>query len=251
MVEFERKLNIGHLLTVVSVLISIAALLVSRSKDQQLYAREQADRVRSAAGNALAGLERSSELAASLFDDLQPMFVRASERMASRAKPAVVRDLVWQETNAARAAVMRKMLDDNPQQAYVALYGYHPSLRDLVKAVTRQLEGRDDKVFSEFIAALEGEVLARRVDGPDETAIAGNAMRGLARHFQRCLAATRERTAAPLEQFLSALVLSSDDEILLGKNAGGPVMARLDAAVAATEKSGGAPSDARCGPVPE
>ena len=131
--EFEREINPGHLLTVASVPISILALLVSRSKDQQLYTREQADRVRGAAGNALAGLERSQEIATSLFQDLQPIYARASERMATGAKPAVMRDLVLQKTDAARVAVLRKLPGDDPEQAYVALYGYYPSLHDLVK----------------------------------------------------------------------------------------------------------------------
>lgn len=232
MIEFERKVNIGHMITVVSVIVSAMALLASWSQSRQLYTREQADRVRAAAGRTLAGLERRHDIALSLFQDLQPVFVKASEEFGSQFDRVAVRDLLWREANAARAAVERRLLDDNMQDAYVALYGYHPELRDLVRTSIQEMKSREDRAFDEFIEQLQVAILTFKADRATyQTAGLGNALRAVATRYRECGTMLEETSVAPLERFLTNLVLSPDEDILRGKDAGSSVHRQLRVAV--------------------
>jgi hypothetical protein len=64
---------IGTLLTAISILVSVTALLIAWTKDRTLRKKEYADRIRSAAGTVTARLERRKELFLHLFDTIQPL----------------------------------------------------------------------------------------------------------------------------------------------------------------------------------
>lgn len=238
MIEFEKKVNIGHMITVFSVIVSAVALLASWSESRQLYAREQADRVRAAAGRTLAGLERRHEIVLSLFQDLQPVFVKASEDFAASFDRVAVRDVLWREANAARATVERRLLDDNMQDAYVALYGYHPELRDLLRASIQEMRNREGRAFDEFVEQLQAEILTfESSPATYQTAHLGNALRTVAARYRQCVTTLEEESVAPLEQFLTNLVLNPDEQILRGKEAGSSVHRQLVVAVESAKEN--------------
>jgi hypothetical protein len=56
--KFDWQIKIGDLLTSLTVLISVTALLISWSKDRMAREAEQADKVRGAAAIALTKLDR-------------------------------------------------------------------------------------------------------------------------------------------------------------------------------------------------
>jgi hypothetical protein len=230
-IEFEKKVSIGHVITVVSVIVSVTGLLVSWSQSRQLQTREQADRVRVAAGQTLAALERRREIVLSLFQELQPVFVKASEDFASSFDRVSVRDLLWREANAAWTAVERRLLEDDLQEAYVALYGYHPALRDLVRASIREMRTRESRAVDEFVVQLQDAMLRFETDrNTYQTAHLGNVLRAVAAHYRQCIATAEEQSVAPLEEFLTALVLAPDEEILRGKDLDSSIHRQLVAA---------------------
>jgi len=73
--NIEWTVKFGHILTSVTILVSVIALLFSWSKDQVARETEMADKVRYAASVALTKLDRWQLLNLSLYQNLQSVFV--------------------------------------------------------------------------------------------------------------------------------------------------------------------------------
>src|SRR5215831_16421217 len=97
--RLERTVKIGDLLTSLSILISLAAVLVTWSRDATLRQRQQADEIRKAAATTLAKLERWQELSSAIFQESQPVFVTVSQNLGKNHDAASARDYLWRELN--------------------------------------------------------------------------------------------------------------------------------------------------------
>lgn len=84
---FDRTIALKDILTSLSILVSIAALLFAWGQDRQIREREQADRIRAAAAETLAKVERWEELSLWFFQDIQPLYVETSEKFGMVQKP--------------------------------------------------------------------------------------------------------------------------------------------------------------------
>jgi uncharacterized protein (UPF0218 family) len=73
MVRWNPELKIGDFLTALSVLVALGGFLYLWVKDRRLRRREYADRIRRAAAETVAGLDRWRQLALSLYDTIQPL----------------------------------------------------------------------------------------------------------------------------------------------------------------------------------
>lgn len=82
--EFERKLNLGHLLTALSIVVSITGLLIAWSRDWEQRRRDRADQTRTAAAEALVKVLQWQDLSLYFFQDIQ-VAVRGREQAVRRA----------------------------------------------------------------------------------------------------------------------------------------------------------------------
>jgi len=89
------EITVGNILTILSIFVLVIALLIPWSKDQRIRKKDHADKVRNAAGKTLAKLERWEELSLRYYQDVQPLFVEASEKLAKGFHVVAVRDFLW------------------------------------------------------------------------------------------------------------------------------------------------------------
>lgn len=80
----DRTIKFGEILTMVTIIVSVIALLTTLSKDRRLRISEHATKVRDAAAQTLAKLDRLEELSTSVFDEVQPLIVDVSEKSTLR-----------------------------------------------------------------------------------------------------------------------------------------------------------------------
>jgi hypothetical protein len=130
--KIDPTVEVGDILTSLSIVISVIALLTAWSKDRYLRRKEQANKVRNAAAKTLAKLERWRGLSLWIFQDIQSLFVETSEILARDFDFILARDFLWGKLNDARLKTFQRILDEEIEIAYVDLYSYHPIVRNLV-----------------------------------------------------------------------------------------------------------------------
>src|ERR1044071_799263 len=114
----DWTIKVRDVLTTLTVAISVAALVLSWSKDRAAQKTERANQVRAAAAGILTKLDRWQALQLSLYQELQPTFVEASEQLQKQYNIVVVRDQVWKNINAQRQQKESKNFKKNPKLLY-------------------------------------------------------------------------------------------------------------------------------------
>src|SRR5438876_1156154 len=118
----DKTIKASDLLTSVTIIVSVVALVITWTKDRDVRVREQADRVRTAAAKTLAKLERWQILQLSLYDQLQPVFVETSEMLEKEFNVIGTRDYLWKQINAQHTSISAKVLEEGFETAYVDLF---------------------------------------------------------------------------------------------------------------------------------
>ena len=219
--ELKQEITIGDVLTSASILLSIFALLLSWSQSRALEKREQANKVRNAAAETIAKLERWQEISMSIFDEIQPALVETSEILVdNRTHSQVIkaRDYLYKQVRTSHFNLQRMLREEEIETAYVYLYGYHPSLRKRFQDILKNLETKEDKMLNQLLSATERKVVvylnpeisSRRY----QTAYLGNALRSAVNEVKQSYEARLEEVLKPMEVSLTHLVLMSDSEIL-------------------------------------
>lgn len=216
--EIDLKISMGDILTSVSILVSLFSLMSSFSKDRDLRRKEQADIVRNAAGRTIAKLDRWKEITLSLFEEIQPLFVETTEILSKDYDILVARDFLWKRLNEERIEILKKILGENIETAYVDLYGYHPHVRDLFEETLNQLKADTETLFEKLLNETQDDILFFS-DKKDayQNADLGNRLRysaGIIREEYHKVLKDRLR---PLDEFLNDLVSKSDKDLLEGK----------------------------------
>src|SRR5262245_10610914 len=145
MFRWNAEVKLSDLLTVGSILVAAAALLITWRKDRRLRKREYADKVRQASSRALGTLERWKELGRGFFDDLQPLITDADNRMVASQEPIETRDLFWRGVVEAHAQTSRAISQAALESEYVDLHAYEPSFFQVFRAATEKLRSAQEE----------------------------------------------------------------------------------------------------------
>lgn len=214
--NLDRTIKASDVLTSLTILVSVVALLVSWTKDRDIRTREQADRVRTAAAKTIAKLERWEAIQLSLYSELQPTYVEVSEAMAKQFNVASSRDLLWKRINALRAKIASRVLDEAVETAYVDLFAYHPSIRGTFQEVMADLRTAEKEASLQLLAETERAILS--FEGKQsgyQTAQLGNALRAVAHTVE---VEFRKRIASRLtgiQDYLYRLLSLTDEQLLI------------------------------------
>lgn len=213
--DFDNKLDVGNVLTSVTVLISLAVLLNALAKDRRTRERELGDKVRASAGKTLAKLERWLQLSARLYHDVQPLLVDVSQKLHSELDVPAARDILWRDLAVARMAAEQRIIDEEIESAYVELYPYHPSIHRRFTETMARLKEVDAAVYFDFVKRTQERVLSYEGARKDYTpALLGNDLRLESVRAERRLMNDLDQAIKPIREFLVAVVSLSDQEIV-------------------------------------
>jgi hypothetical protein len=223
--KVDTTVNVGHLLTIATVLISVVTLATALRKDRRTREREIADRVRSAAAMTLAKLERWEELARWFYRDIQPAFIEVTKSLADEFDVEAARDLLWTKLMTARIGSAERILDEEIENAYVDLYAYEPTVYQPFTTTMAQLRRIDSEVYEQFLETAQNVVLAYR-DQRDKfhPAELGNDLRAVTIDAQRKLLTRVSAALEPIRGFL-VTVVSQPDNVLMRRSLALPVPA--------------------------
>lgn len=214
-VKIERSLRIGDVLTSLTIVVSVVALLVAWSKDRALEERAQADKIRSAAAKVVAKLDRWQALQESLFQGLQPVFVETSERLASKFDVIGARDYLWKEINRERTNISAKILNEEIKTAYVDLIPHFPSSRERVIESFVRLDSLEEDMTLKLLRVTQQDILGfEQREKEYQTAALGNALRDSASKVKNDFRIDVNKALTPLRHFLLEIISMSNDALL-------------------------------------
>ena len=211
--EFDNKLDVGNLLTSITILLTLVALLSAIGKERRSREREFGDRVRTAAARTLGKLERWQQLSARLYQDVQPLFIEVSQMLHSELDAEAARDLLWRELSVARTSAEQRIVDEEIESAYVDLYPYHPSVHRRFAETMSRLKVIDDAVYVDFVKVSQERVLAYGDRTGYTPALLGNDLRLEAARAERRLVDELEEAIKPIREFLVSVIALSDERI--------------------------------------
>lgn len=210
----QPAISVGDILTVLTILFSIATLVVSLQKDRQLRRKEYADRRRYAAGAVTAKLERWRELALRFFEDIQPLFVEIDSQLVREPDFSAARDALWKGLVSARSIASQRILDEQIETAYIDLLGYDPRLEALFTEVVRHLKKYDFDVYTKTLLATQDVILKLFEEKlPIQTATLGNNLRNICRQIAQQEADLMEAVIKPFREEMIKLIQASDVQI--------------------------------------
>lgn len=225
-IALDPSVKVGDLLTVATILISLISILISWNIDRRLRLSKEADEIRSAGAQALGDIERWADLSLSIYAHIQPALVDASEtalRREKRQEPLIsverARDLLWKSVNALHLTVEQRILEEDIESGYIALFGYYPSVRELYRNTILQMRSVDVEMHGRLLAALELEIVSTaRAQGEVRTADVGRALRATAAKIKALHEERLRSEMKPLEDYLVKRIEGSDEEVLERKS---------------------------------
>ena len=158
LIESETS-TVGTIIAVISIIISIIALLTAWARDRGLRRKEYADRIRNAAGLVIAKLERWKELSIHFFDGIQPLLTDADRMLLEKQDFIATRDFLWRELVAFHATSLEKITNEQIEIAYKDLYGYDPSIQKLFAKAIERLKEIDTVTFILVLQQTQKDIL--------------------------------------------------------------------------------------------
>ena len=212
---FKTEVSIGDILTIVSIAITVIALVVSWNKDRELKRREYADKIRRAASLIAAKLERWKELNLRFFEDIQPLITESDTILVKEQNIVSTRDHLWQGFVAARAKSSQRIIDEQIETAYADLYGYEPKIRALYIEVLDRLKLIDQGNYEQLLYLTQADVLKLQVtEKPFFSAQLGNELRNTCRSIAVQFERLMNEVIAPFDREMTQLIEGSDQSIV-------------------------------------
>lgn len=214
--SFDGKVSFGDILTSFSILISVTALVFSMQQDRWQREREQADRIRTAAAEALVKFEQWKEISLYFLQDIQSPLVQTSEKFAEHYNTIETRDFLWRQLDEKRFQYFERLRNENVANSYIGLYGYHAGAGKLTQKTMQDLTGYEKAMFDEMRMKTQHVVLSYKdVSASDyQSAMMGNDLRDVVATIQGTYEKKIEKDVDCVEQYLAALILEDDTNLL-------------------------------------
>jgi hypothetical protein len=213
-VTFDWSVKFGDILTSLTIIVSVTALLISWSKDRATNESAQANAIRSAAAQGLTKIDRWQLLHLSLYQRLQPTFVETSERLAVDSDAVSARDYLWKQINSERSRIAQTVLDEEILTSYVSLLPHFPDSRSQFISLFQHLGEIEERVSGDFLEASQKDVLSFDNTPTYTSALLGNALRTTAAQHRAMFEDATMKVIQPAKEFLLNVVARTDDELL-------------------------------------
>lgn len=213
--KFDWNIKVGNILTSLTIIISVAALIVTWTKDRNARETELADVVRTAAATAITKLDRWQSLNLSLYQELQPEFIKTSEMLSREYDVIKVRDYLWKTISTQRIQISRKVLNEKISTSYVDLLAYFPDTRIQFLDMFKKLNALEDRISGSFLEKSQQDVLELKGEKTSYTsARLGNALRTTAAQHKENLLSETNEVIRPVRDFLFDVIAKTNKQIL-------------------------------------
>ena len=232
----EKKVSVGNVLTVFSILIAAFAAITTWRTEIQTRQRSQADGVRKAAAEVVAKMERRYEISQWIFEDIQPDVVAAAIMAAGQNSPPLAqhkpldpkddtirrshvfaaRDFLYKQIAEAHQRNRKRQLDEQIETSYIGLYSYVPQARKFIQDAGSALGRADSEMTVNLQTNVQAQILNFTGNNVFDTTLLGNCLRWAVQSTKRPFDQTSSSIVREVVDALTPILLASDETILRG-----------------------------------
>ena len=203
------------IIAAVSVIIAAAGLLFTMRQANLLRRKEYADRIRKAASETSAALDRWKTLCLRMYEDVQPLLTDADMELVKTGKRVTTRDQLWRALDEARAKATERITAEKIETAYASLYGYDAQIHRLFAAVSKSIRAIDENAYGDLLKETQHYVMhMESKDGTFKSAALGNLLRETCADLQSGLSHSLDVAITPCADWLLSIIEAADIEIV-------------------------------------
>ncbi len=213
--SLKREIDLSGLLTPLSILIALLALLNTWSADRNLRSKQYADSVRASASVVTAKLERWGTLADRYFDDIQHALIVASEKTAATHRPEPAKRDLFDALREAEGKASQRIVDEQLEISYMELYRYVPSLRPPFDKIKDEIEEKEKASHRRLEKQLQNDILfEKELLEATESVAMGERLRKDVQSERELLHRQIQQITQPLRENMLKLINLSDEDLL-------------------------------------
>ncbi|HEY2394511.1 MAG TPA: hypothetical protein VGH81_00845 [Rudaea sp.] len=210
----KRQIQRGEIFIAVSVLLLLICLVVLWREDHRLKEKEYADRVRRSAAVVNAKVGRWPDLEDRFFEDLEPIIVDVSEKVAQSHSTEPANRILYKGLLDAKGKASQRWLDEQLELSYAELQVSAPEAQSVFHRTIGALKYSQDKMCEELSISLQtvlrDDLVLKLKDSPD----IGNILRAKNAEKRLAFLAQVPQISKPLRQTMEAIVEMSESDLL-------------------------------------
>lgn len=213
----EKKITIGELMTVISILVSAISVLITWRYEQKIKLLENATRARIEIARTLNTVNQVIQIQLSFYELLEEDIVETSHIYTEQKDAVKARDYIWEKFYEHRGSILNMLAQNDWEVAYTNLLSAGISADSLyIKSINR-LKGLQEAQFEILLRDFESSILAfKPVTGkPNELTDLLRDLKNAQREMH--LAYTR-RATDKLSDFCLRLIKSTDKHLLFASD---------------------------------
>ena len=211
----EKKLTIGELMTIVSILFSSISVLISWNNDQKIKILENATQTRVAVAKTLNTVNKVIQIHLSFYDLIEEDIAEASRILLEEKKAYKSRDYMWEKFYKHRAEVSNMLSQNDWEIAYTNLLTHGISIDTLyIKSINR-IKGLREVQFNLLLRDYEKQILHFPTDSTNANTLTDR-LRDLKNDYLESHKNLSRAAVSDLETFCINLLASPDSQLLFG-----------------------------------
>jgi len=214
-VKVEFALRFGDILTSVSVLLALTGFLYSWRKDRRLRTKEYADKVRAAASQALAKIDRCESLYLSFIEKARPVFGEVhSLETGSPQQRAAGFDQFLKQMVAIRTSIAKQLDDEQIELAYAPLFAHRPDVYDRFRGAIAHAKKEEEEFFLDLLEECQKIIhgLPTSVEFPSTRL--HDRLLDMCTYLHKRFAAELLTTLDGVRSFLRGILAASDEQLM-------------------------------------
>lgn len=212
-IQVKGEITIGEILTIISIVISVVALVYAWNQDRIVSIRSQADSLRQEASQTLAKIGRWEKINIEFYSRLDPYYVQASERFYKDKENIALRDFLWAKVQDRKYKLEEDLLNEQLEFSYYGLLTYYSNIDTLYQTTVLLMEHERSSHFDLYLRQME-ELCLNAEANKEQTADLGNDFRALSNKHKSQLKSNLKKINADLKAKLRALILTDDDLLI-------------------------------------
>ncbi len=210
--KLDWTIQFGHILTIITIIISVLPLLYTLHKDREIKVKEQADRIRSAAVKTMASLDRWQYLNQSLFTELHPVFVETKDVLVKKHDNRETLNYLYKNIYIYNAKIATKLLDEHIEIAFYDLYVILPKYGNSILMSKEHLDIARKDTLNTFLKEVQDKINSAK--DPEGIAELGDSLIQIADRHQNQFIKMSDETITQLKRIMKNVMDSSDSDII-------------------------------------
>jgi len=216
-IKLKSDISMGELLTSLSILISLTALLINWNKDRQIEVKRQSAAIKELSIQAFSNVVFWKDLNLHFFDRADVTIKDAARLFALNKKNILTRDLFAKEINQIRNEIDYEILQKDLKTFHFKLlnYGLDPD-STFIRTIT-YINTILEINYKDYQQDTERIILSEEIPKTKETAILGDKLRSINNVYRRKTKDLFKLESTKLQDYLHSIIIKTDQEIFYHK----------------------------------